>query len=409
MTKITILLIFLSLFFIKGYSQSKEVLKIEKLYNEKNYEKCILKASDYINKNKKDPAAYYFLAMSYFNEYHEYKDNTSIKLASKNLYKGMQLKENEVYHKRFANEIDSLHIILKQYAYNYYEAEKSEAKTYYDYLAKIYKDTLEQYNEVVLDQKSRPDKEIIEMTLKGEINQTDDKGLKQGKWMKVYTNGVTAYEAWFKDDRPINELKRYHENGKLATLVVYNQRNDTAFAEFFDEEGIKISEGKYIGKEKTGHWLYFNKTIKIREESYQNDQLHGYQIVYYDNGQIYDRKKYENGKEIGLWEKFHKNGNPYLKAFFKNGVLDGPIFRYYPSGKLEVKGQYVNDLKEGRWYYYSEDGEDDSIDYVKGVDVNEENINKKESENYRTNIEKGKTIADPEHYKNRPDEYPHND
>lgn len=91
MTKITTILIFLSLFSIRGFSQSKDVLKLEKLYNEKNYEKCILKSTDYINKNKTAP--YYFMAMSYFYEYHEFKDNVSIKLASKNLYKGMQLKE----------------------------------------------------------------------------------------------------------------------------------------------------------------------------------------------------------------------------------------------------------------------------------------------------------------------------
>lgn len=407
MTNIKALLIFLFLFTASSFAQDKNILKIEKFYNEGNYEKCRVKATDYVNNNKKEPAGFYYLAMAYYKEYGIYKDNTSIKLASKNLYKGMQLKNSQSWNQKFKPEIDSLHILLKQYAYNYYEAEKSEAKAYYEYLAKIYNDTLEQYNEVVLELKSRPDKEIIELTLKGEINQTDENGLKQGKWTKVYANGVTAYEVWFKDDKPVNELKRYHENGKLATYVKYNEYNDTAIAEFYDEEGIKISEGKYIGKSKSGNWVYFKNKIKISEENYLNDQLHGYKIIYYDNGQIYDRKKYENGVEVGLWEKFHKNGNPYLKAFYKNGILDGPIFRYYPSGKLEVKGQYLNDLKEGKWYFYSEDGQDDVIEYVNGVDVNEEVVNKMESETYRINIEKGKTIADPEHYKNRPEDYPH--
>ena len=96
-----------------------------------------------------------------------------------------------------------------------------------------------------------------------------------------------------------------------------------------------------------------------------------------------------------------------LKAFFKNGILDGPILRYYPDGKIEVKGQYVNDMKEGKWYFYSEDGQSDIIEYVKGVDVNEANVEKVKSDEYRKNIEKGKTIADPEHYKNNPEEYPY--
>jgi antitoxin component YwqK of YwqJK toxin-antitoxin module len=110
----------------------------------------------------------------------------------------------------------------------------------------------------------------------------------------------------------------------------------------------------------------------------------------------------------GLWEKFHKNGNPFLKAFYKNGVLDGTVIRYYPSGKIEVKGQYVNDLKEGKWYFYSEDGHSDVVEYKNGVDENEEIVDKNHSLEYRNNIEKGKTITDPEHYKNNPEEYPFN-
>jgi antitoxin component YwqK of YwqJK toxin-antitoxin module len=409
MAKFTAILCIIFLYIGSAFSQNKEILKIEKLFNSGSYEKCILKASEYVNTDKKEPGPFYYLAISYFRQYHEFKDNVSIKLASKNLYKGMQLENSASYNQKFASEIDSLHVLLKQFAYNYYEAEKSEAKTYYDYLAKIYNDTLAQYNEVVLNQKSRPDAEIIEMTLKGEINQTDDKGLKQGKWMKVYANGVTAYEAYFKDDKPINELKRYHENGKLSSFVKYTENIDTALAEFYDEDGVKISEGKYIGKAKTGIWIYYNNTIKIREESYENDIYNGFQIVYYDNGQIYDRKKFENGVEVGLWEKFHKNGNPFLKAMFKNGVLNGPILRYYPSGKIEVKGQYVNDMKEGKWYFYSEDGQSEVIEYIKGEDVNGDKVDKIKSDEYRNNIEKGKTITDPEKYKNRPEEYPYTD
>ena len=314
-----IMAILFILFFYTGevFSQNKEILKIEKLYNTGSYDKCIEKAGEYVLKDKKEPAPYYYMAMSYYMQYYEFKDNVSIKLASKNLYKGMQLENSESYNIKFKNAIDTLHILLKQFAYNYYEAEKSEAKTYYEYLAKIYNDTFAQYNEVVLRSKKQArDAEIIEMTLKGEINQTDEKGLKQGKWMKVYANGVTAYEAYFKDDKTIGELKRYHENGKLSSLVIYPENGDTATAEFFDEDGTKISDGKYIGKAKTGQWIYYNKTIKIREENYENDVLNGYQIVYYDNGQIYDRKKFENGIEVGLWEKFHKNGNGYLESFF---------------------------------------------------------------------------------------------
>ena len=76
------------------------------------------------------------------------------------------------------------------------------------------------------------------------------------------------------------------------------------------------------------------------------------------------------------------------------------------SGLTEVKGQYSNDLKEGIWTFYGEDGQKDTIEYKNGIDVNENDLEKIKSEEYKINIEKGKTIIDPQQYKNNPSDYP---
>ena len=47
------------------------------------------------------------------------------------------------------------------------------------------------------------------------LNQIDAKGLKQGMWKKNYANGKIMFEANFKDNVPIGEMKRYHRSGKL--------------------------------------------------------------------------------------------------------------------------------------------------------------------------------------------------
>lgn len=401
--------LFISIFILTSiilFSQNKQLIKIEKLYHSENYEKCISKAKEYISENKDDAAPYFFTSMSYYQEFNKYSDNFSIKMAAKNLYKGKNKENAGEYSKRFKNEIDSLHFILKKFAYNYYEANKNQSKVYYDYLAKVYNDTLEQYDEIVLGKKERPDAEIIELIKTGELNQTDENGLKQGKWMKVYSNGETAYEVYFKDGKPIGKFKRYHENGKLSSLLNYDNEGIKADVEFYNEKGEKISQGTYTGKIKNGLWVYYNNGIKIKEEEYKEDSLNGFQITYYENGQIYDRKKYENNIQVGLWEKFHPNSKPHLKAFLVNGLMEGPLLRYYYSGEIEVRGQYKNDLKEGKWTYYSEEGLKDYIEYKNGIDVNEDNVEKANSEEYKKNIKKGKTIADPEHYKDNPYEYP---
>lgn len=390
------------------FSQDKKLSKIENYYKKGKYEKCIAKAKDYISENREIAAPYYFIGMSYFQEYKTLKDNFSVKSAGKYVYKGMKKKNHEVYDEKFKPELDSLHILLKNYAANYYDANKKLSKPYFEYLAKIYNDTLKQYHEIFKEEESRPDAEIVRLTEEGKINQTDANGLKQGKWMKVYANGKTAYEVFFKDDKPVGKMKRYHENGKTAAVLVYNEKGDTADAKFYDEKENLISEGSYAGKKKNGKWLYYQNNIKVKEENYINDSLDGNQIIFWDNGQIYDKKEFKNGVQTGLWLKYYKNGKPFLKARIVNGKMEGPMLRYYKNGKLEVKGQYKNDLKDGVWTFYGEHGEKDTITYKNGHDVNEADVEKRESEEYKKNIEKGKHIADPENYKNNPEDYPIN-
>ncbi len=407
MKKVVLSLVF-ALPVLLAFSQNKKIKKIERLYEKAKYEKCINVAKSYISENRTLAAPYYFASMSYFHEYKKYKDNFSVKSAGKYLAKGMTKEKHEVYDAKFKHEIDSLHLILKEFAANYFEANREKSKPYFEYLATIYKDTLKQYNCLFKEDAERPDAKIVRLTKEGKINQTDNKGLKQGRWTKVYANGNTAYEAFFKDNKPVGEMKRYHENGKLSVRLNYNDAGDTAKAVFYDEEGNLISEGSYIGKKKTGKWLYYRNKLKVKEEHYKNDSLDGAQIFYWDNGQAYDKRMFKNGVQIGVWEKFYKNGQIFLKAQFENGVMNGTMLRYYKSGKLEVKGQYKNDFKEGVWTFYGEHGEKDTITYVKGKDVNEDEKEKRESDEYKKNIEKGKHIADPEDYKNNPYEYPIN-
>ena len=400
-------LIFISLiaFVLISNAQDKKITKIESYFQEGNHAKCISKSNEYISKNDKNAAPFYYIAMSAYKQYENQPKISNVKLVAKNLYKGLKKENSTDYQKLFETEINDFHSVLKTNAYNYYEADKNKSKFYYDYLAKIYNDTLDQYDEIVLNIKPRPDAKIVELTKKGELNQTDENGLKQGKWMKVYSTGVTAYEVTFKDNKPVGELKRYHENGTISSLLDYDDKGEFAHASFYDENGKKITEGTYKGKQKIGKWVYFQNEIKIKEEDYSNDKLHGYQITYFDNGQIYDKKKFKDGVQIGVWEKYHKNGKASLKAFLVNGLMDGPVLRYYKSGLIEVKGQYKNDSKEGKWTFYSEDGLTDEIEYKNGIDINEEKVDKEDSDKYKENIEKGKSLLDPAQFKNNPEDY----
>lgn len=51
-------------------------------------------------------------------------------------------------------------------------------------------------------------------------NQTDNKGKKQGNWRANYENGKLKYSGYFKDNKPVGEMKRFHENGALKALMI---------------------------------------------------------------------------------------------------------------------------------------------------------------------------------------------
>ena len=206
------------------FAQNKHLGKIAKLYESGKYEKCINKAKDYISKDKNDAGPYFYIFLSYMKEYEEYKDNFSVKSAAKNLHKGLEKDNSKSYTEKYSSEINTLHKLLKEYAYNYYEANKNQAKPFYEYLAEIFNDTLKHYDEIVEDQSRRADEELVEQIEKGELNVTDEDGLKQGKWTKVYPNGTMAYEVYFENDKPVGEYKRYHENGKLSSVLTYKEK-----------------------------------------------------------------------------------------------------------------------------------------------------------------------------------------
>jgi len=406
MKKITLFLSIIAVSIFSTSAQNKKLEKIKHYFNHKKYEKCISKSTECYVNNPQLAAPYYYSAMSYYKLYNDQSDIKSIKEIAKKLNKGRKKEGKDEYEETFKTEITDFHNILKKYAYSYYQANKIKSKFYYDYLAKIYNDTLAQYDEIVLEIKPGPDAEIVKLTKEGKINQTDDAGLKQGKWMKVYSNGETAYIVYFKDNKPIGELKRFHENGKLSSLLVYDEDGKNATATFYDDKGFKISEGNYVGKLKNGKWFYYFNDKKIKDEEYIDGKLNGFQITFFENGQIYDKKKYENDLQVGVWEKFYKSGKPHLKSFLKNGKMNGAVVRYYKTGLPEVKGQYKNDLKEGKWIFYSEDGKSvDTIIYKNGKDVNEVDKENIESEKYKQNIEKSENLLDPANYKNNPYEY----
>jgi antitoxin component YwqK of YwqJK toxin-antitoxin module len=65
----------------------------------------------------------------------------------------------------------------------------------------------------------------------------------------------------------------------------------------------------------------------------------------------------EKGEKHGYWEKYCNNGQLWYKSNWVNGKLDGYWEEYYRSGQLFSKGNWVNGKQDGYWEWYRLNGQ----------------------------------------------------
>jgi antitoxin component YwqK of YwqJK toxin-antitoxin module len=113
-------------------------------------------------------------------------------------------------------------------------------------------------------------------------------------------------------------------------------------------------------------WFDWNKDQPIVDGVQINQydmegRKRGYWEDYFNNGKLYSKGNYVNGKREGIWELYY-NLEHYSVSFlnirstFKDGVLTGVGEYYFTNGQLERKGNYVNGCKDGLWKFYDYNG-----------------------------------------------------
>ena len=83
---------------------------------------------------------------------------------------------------------------------------------------------------------------------------------------------------------------------------------------------------------------------------------------YYENGSVYERGMFRDGRFEGLFETFYDNGQLYRKGAFKIWTqaeleeqrprtrLDGPYESYFEDGRLWTKGTFKDGVECGEWF-----------------------------------------------------------
>lgn len=231
------------------------------------------------------------------------------------------------------------------------------------------------------------------------VNQVDAQGRKQGHWIKKYPGGAVQYEGIFKDDHPVGEFRRYFNDSRLMSVLVYSEDGSEADATIYHPNGFIASRGKYVNQLKEGKWKFYSAEQEgylVNEEEYANNIRNGLSVKFYPDGTVAEKLTYINGRREGEWIRYFGSGRIFIRSFYKNDMLNGKFDVWFENGSKQFTGTYINNVREGTWLIGDENGNlIYKMDYVHGV-TNDRQLERDHSD-YLDNLEKnaGK-IPDPE-------------
>ena len=146
------------------------------------------------------------------------------------------------------------------------------------------------------------------------INQTDDRGLKQGKW--IYQNdhnemlrGPAEIHADFVDDTIHGDYEVYTLGGKLIVHYKVTKGIRTGIGYEYYLSG-KIHRIYYLLADREAHTLEFDGKSRLSWE--------------------YTQKEH---KMVGPYKSYRKGKLFILKNYNDEGQLDGPFIYYYSNGQ----------------------------------------------------------------------------
>ncbi len=389
------------------FAQNKEYKKLNNLFNTKQYDKCIKQSKKVISKKAKELMPLYYCAKANYELFKKDSSANNLKQSLKYMWKIIKTDKQHKNKNVYSDFKKELKITSADYAKKVFYKNKNASKFYFDYIAKVYNDTLSQYYEFHSDLKQTVNDNVGLNTVKMSVNKIDENGKKQGFWTKKYKSGVVAYEVYFKDDKPVGTHKRYHPNGKLMAVLVFDDNGEWADAELFDENASLMAKGKYRNKKKEGLWMLYKDTATVGIINYKGGEKHGISKTFYaDNGRISEQKNWDNGVENGIWRQYYHNGKKRLESKVENGKRNGLYLMYHDNGRIKTKGAFKNDIMDGAWIYYDVNGKQlDVITYTNGKADKQEEMDRKQIEILKKLEENKGRFIDPAKYINNPHEY----
>ena len=231
------------------------------------------------------------------------------------------------------------------------------------------------------------------------VNYTDINGMKQGYWLKKDVNGKKVYEGYFKNNIPYGEMRRFHLNGVVKAIMVFDKTNQSKVqVTYFDDSGELSAKGFFYDKKRDSLWQYYGAEAKLLgEEHYYRGKKNGLSRKFYPSGKVVEEIGFKNDKLEGPWIRYYENGNMRMKTQQVNDKRIGDFYSYFADGKVEIKGFYKDDIKDGTWKKYdTKGGLIKEMKFVNGKLENEEQLDREFTKELdQAEKDKGK-FKDPE-------------
>ncbi len=162
------------------------------------------------------------------------------------------------------------------------------------------------------------------------INQKDEKGRKQGKWI------------FFGKDKP---EKGYPMEGKISEGTYKNDRKDGHWIMYYKDGETPKTEGEFVNNRPNGPFVRYHPNGEVKEKGTFNKRRYVDSLMRFNSEGvvIYESSYNETGKESGPVKYFHDNGNPEFVYNAKNGIPTGEATRYWPNGDVKEEIVYAED------------------------------------------------------------------
>ncbi|MBR3529533.1 MAG: hypothetical protein IKN84_07725 [Bacteroidales bacterium] len=183
-------------------------------------------------------------------------------------------------------------------------------------------------------------------------NKIDNKGRRQGHWIKTDKDGSRIFEGDFVDGKETGTFNYYYPNGTLKIRNTYTDPGRFCKHQAYDEKGHLLAEGYYNQKNRDSVWHIYNEEGRLLKiASYRMGIKEGTHIIFSAEGDTVEISTWKDNRRHGRWWK-RLGKRAYICGNYVEGLMQGRLVEYDDQGRLSREGYFKDGAKNGKYRYY---------------------------------------------------------